>query len=156
MLLVNFINIDLLHFTYVDGTISLFLVTTIQSLGNFLLQNLVSYLYSLRLIIYCVKMLTQPKYSFSTLGYNVRANHLREKYNTTLVTQLRSKTFRLVFLSTSLSGSYTTTYKFLACGLQLLWVMFVEIMRTIDLALQYMSGITIDPINDKIEIFTAI
>ena len=55
----------------------------------------------------------------------VRANHLREKYNTTLVTQLRSKVFRLVFPSTSLSGLDTTTYKclnafFCFCGLQLL------------------------------------
>ena len=56
---------------------------------------------------------------------NVWANHLREKYNTTLVTQLRSKVFRLVFPSTSLSGLDTTTYKclnafFCFCGLQLL------------------------------------
>ena len=65
------------------------------------------------------------KYFVCYEGRNVWANHLREKYNTTLVTQLRSKVFRLVFPSTSLSGLDTTTYKclnafFCFCGLQLL------------------------------------
>ena len=75
--------------------------------------------------IWGVQMMGAVKYFVCYEGRNVWANHLREKYNTTLVTQLRSKVFRLVFPSTSLSGLDTTTYKclnafFCFCGLQLL------------------------------------